>query len=327
MNIIKLSSITLIICFLLVITSACSEEPNEDQLYGYVEAKRIYIGAEASGRITTMTMKEGDSIAREQLVFSLDDSRELAQVQVLEAKRNVILTQLSDSKVQVQRPVDIAVLEAALERAKADLAFTEKELKRITKLVKDGVYPNSSLDAAEANQEKAAASVSEATKRITAAKKPVRASQSAIIAASLKDLDAQIDQAKIELEKRNIFAFSSGVVQEIFFRTGEVISAGQPVLSLVPEDNLIIRFFIPEPKRATLAIGKNLKISLDGWESDYTARISFIANEPEYTPPVLLTRETRDSLVYMVEAKINEANKLTPGQPVTIHLEAAGEEK
>jgi HlyD family secretion protein len=53
------------------------------------------------------------------------------------------------------------------------------------------------------------------------------------------------------------------------------------------------------------------------------ATVTFIANDPEFTPPVIYSNESRDKLVFMVEARpaVADAPRLRPGQPVTVSLQ------
>ena len=53
-----------------------------------------------------------------------------------------------------------------------------------------------------------------------------------------------------------------------------------------------------------------------------TATVSYVANEPEYTPPVIYSNETRAKLVFLVEARpaAESAARLRPGQPVAVTL-------
>ena len=105
-------------------------------------------------------------------------------------------------------------------------------------------------------------------------------------------------------------------------KTGEFIPAGQPVVSLLPPDNLKVRFFVPEEKFSTLKAGQSVRVALSGRPSPLNAHISYLSPAPEYTPPVLYNRENRAKLVFLVEALFpaDDARDLHPGQPVEVSL-------
>jgi HlyD family secretion protein len=130
-----------------------------------------------------------------------------------------------------------------------------------------------------------------------------------------------LTEAEKNLGKRKVLASVSGVVQEVYFRPGEVVNAGQAVVAVLPPRNLKVRFFVAEPERAKLQVDQTIKLSCDGCSPDLHAKINFISREAEFTPPVIFSREQRKKLVYLVEARPEgPAIELTAGQPVTVTL-------
>ena len=96
--------------------------------------------------------------------------------------------------------------------------------------------------------------------------------------------------------------------------------ASRPVLALLPPGNLKVRFFVPETVLANLAYGDTVRVSCDGCAKDLTARVSFIARQSEFTPPVIYSLEERSKLVYMIEALPQQPAGLRVGQPVDVTL-------
>ena len=98
--------------------------------------------------------------------------------------------------------------------------------------------------------------------------------------------------------------------------------AGSPVITLLAADAVKIRFYIPETQFAGIHTGQTISVSCVGCNTTIPARISYIASEAEYTPPVIYSKENRAKLVFMAEAKPIDTAKLTlhPGQPVAVSL-------
>jgi HlyD family secretion protein len=110
-------------------------------------------------------------------------------------------------------------------------------------------------------------------------------------------------------------------VQDIFLRPGEWVAAGQPVLALLPPANRKARFYVPQSVVGGLKLDAPVQLHCDGCGAAIPARISFIANGPEYTPPVIYSNQQRDKLVFLVEArpvKAEDAERLHPGQPLDV---------
>ena len=115
-------------------------------------------------------------------------------------------------------------------------------------------------------------------------------------------------------------------VAETFYRLGEWVGAGQPVLALLPPTQIKARFFVPETDVATLKAGDVVQLSCDGCGTPIAARVSRIATQAEYTPPVIYSNAQRAKLVFMVEARPDAADapRLKPGLPLDVRRAAAG---
>ena len=91
-----------------------------------------------------------------------------------------------------------------------------------------------------------------------------------------------------------------------------------PVVSILPPENIYVRFFVPETQFAQLRLGQRVAISCDGCRPGLTARVAFIAQQQEFTPPVIFSNGSREKLVFKVEARVPGGLKLNPGQPVQV---------
>jgi HlyD family secretion protein len=113
---------------------------------------------------------------------------------------------------------------------------------------------------------------------------------------------------------------ADALVAETYFRVGEYVPAGQPVLSLLPPAGRKARFYASETERGALAPGLAVSIRCDGCGAPIAARISRIATQAEYTPPVIYSNAQRAKLVFMVEALPAPADalRLQPGQPISV---------
>ena len=125
-------------------------------------------------------------------------------------------------------------------------------------------------------------------------------------------------QAETRVAKRRVSAPVAARVQDIYFRAGEVVNAGQPVLSLLPPANVRVRFYVPEPVLSTLSLGQTVAIRCDSCADDLRARIVFLSREAEYTPPVIFSDKERAKLVFRAEAKPLGTVELPIGLPVSV---------
>jgi len=142
--------------------------------------------------------------------------------------------------------------------------------------------------------------------------------------AGLRTAQARVNSARTRLTRRRALSPDAGTIQQVYFRPGETVPAGRPVVALLPPRNLKIRFFVPEPDLPRINNGDTVAVTCDGCEAGLTAKVSFIARSAEYTPPVIYSLEERAKLVFMIEARPEAPEKFRVGQPVTVTLPTAG---
>jgi HlyD family secretion protein len=137
---------------------------------------------------------------------------------------------------------------------------------------------------------------------------------------ALRTSQARLNSAKTRLIRRKLASPVTGTVQQVYYRPGEMVPAGRPIVALLPPGNLKVRFYVPEAALPRLAYGDVVKVNCDGCAGDITARVSFIANAAEFTPPVIYSREERSKLVFLIEALPNKPEALRVGQPIDVAL-------
>jgi len=216
----------------------------------------------------------------------------------------------------------------------ADMIFVSPdEFGRVTKLnvregdevkVGDLLYTiDDDLQQADLNQNLATlANAKQTYERAAALSKTGAGTQATLDAAvsALRVAEAHVNTAQTRLARRKGFAPVAGIVQQIYFREGEMVAAQRPVLSIMPPGNMKLRFFVPETELPKLSIGDEVKVTCDNCAPDLTARIYFIATTAEYTPPVIYSLDERNKLVYLIQARPSRPDALRVGQPISVYL-------
>jgi HlyD family secretion protein len=138
--------------------------------------------------------------------------------------------------------------------------------------------------------------------------------------AVLRTAEARRNSAKTRLDRRKLDSPVTGSVQEVYFRMGELVPAGRPIVSLLPPGNVRVRFFVPQDAVPGLKIGDRVTVTCDGCAKDLGAHINFISAQAEFTPPVIYSLEERARLVFRIEALPEAPDVLRVGQPVSVIL-------
>ena len=142
--------------------------------------------------------------------------------------------------------------------------------------------------------------------------------------AALRTAQARLISSQTRLDRRKVASPVTGSVEQIYFRGGEMVAAGKPVVALLPPDNLKVRFFVDEASLPHIKLGDAVKVTCDGCAADLTATVSFMSRSSEYTPPVIYSTEERAKLVFLIEARPRNPDRLRVGQPVSVVLTPAG---
>jgi HlyD family secretion protein len=283
---------------------------------GYLEADYVYVAPVGAGRITGIAVAEGQTIAVGDVMFALDDAQQQALLAAAEARVASARATL-ENLVTGSRAQEIDVIRASLGKAQSDLALAEANFARSKKLLAAGAVPAVRVEQDRAALASAQAQVQQLTAQVGVAELPARNAQQVAAEANLTAAEADARRAALDLKDRQTTAPVAGVVDRLFYSTGEMAAVGTPVVSILPVGALKARFFVPEGDRAALAVGAAVSVGCDGCTA-MTARITYLAREPQTTPPVIYSREERGRLVYLVEAELDAPGTLQPGQPVTV---------
>ena len=221
---------------------------------GWIEANLIFVAPDEVGRITTLNVREGDTVKVGDPLFAVDDDLQKADLNL----------------------------------NAATLVNAHQTFDRAQHLAQTGTGTQKDFDAASAE---------------------------------LRSAEARVATSQTRLARRKLASSIAGTVQQIYFRPGEMVPAGRPVLAILPPGNLKVRFFVPQSALPQLAYGETITVRCDGC-ANQSARVSFIAKSAEYTPPVIYSLEERNKLVFLIEALPEQPDKLRVGQPVDVLLDA-----
>ena len=306
------------------LVAACSDNGADDYFTGYIEGKYVAVAPREMARIAALLATRGARVEQGQLVARLeteDVQRELEQAEAELTRARAVRGDLCRGKGGAGR----AVRRAQLAEAKAGLTEGGRTMARKGEVFEDEVVAEASLDQAQAAFDRAEARVETMKREIAVQNLPAREKALDAAKARVEAQQAAVERARWKLEQRTVKAPAAGIVDEVLRRAGEIAGPDAPVLSLLPDGNRTLRFFVPEEMRAQIAPGMGVAISCDSCQDGLAARVSYVAAEAEYTPPVIYSVESRRKLVFMIEAELEGAARaLNPGQPVSVHLMADG---
>lgn len=295
-------------------------EPVATPLQGYVEGDYVRIGSPVGGTLRELATGRGGTVSRGEALFQLDAASDTASRDQAAAQLAQAVAQLADLN-KGKRPAELAAIAAQKAQAEADLELSKVELRRQERLVSGDAAARAKLDEARATFARTQARVAQLAadyETATLAARPDRLKEAEALVAQRR---AELAKAEQRLRDLSPLAPADAVVDDVLYRPGEVVPAGAPVVSLLPPGNVKLVFFVPERRLGAVRPGQELTFACDACPPGLTARISRIATQVEFTPPVIYSVGSRDKLVYRVEARpTGDPLILHPGQPVDITL-------
>jgi HlyD family secretion protein len=312
------------ILYILIFIAAlygCSKKSNNTYT-GYVEGEFVQISAEISGRLQNLAIDRGQYVKKDQLLFSLEANNELYAKQQAQAVVDLKQANL-DNLLKGQRPDEIEVLIAKREQINNSLTLAEIRLNRNKKLVKAGAITQDQFDESYTIYKTTKEELTAADAQIRTAKSGARVDEIIAAKADLEDAKANLREAAYRLSKKTISTNIEAFVQDTLYKPNEWIASGVPVITLLPADNLKVRFFVPEQDISSIKTGQNVRIFCDSHKGVIIASINYKSTEVEYTPPIIFSNNTRKKLMFLIEAKIpaQYSTILHPGQPVDLVVE------
>ncbi|MDR5796920.1 HlyD family efflux transporter periplasmic adaptor subunit [Caballeronia sp. LZ008] len=318
-----MSRITAIPTCLLFATAlaACSHQ-DRDIYQGYVEGEFVYLGSSQSGKLTALSVARGQTLKAGTSAFMLESADEIAALDQAQRQLTAAQSQLEDILTGKRAP-EVASVRAQLAQARANARKAALQLSRDEAQFSAGGIAKGQLDDSRANADAAAAQVRDLAEQVDIARLPGRPQQIAAQRAQVAAAQAFVAQAQWKVDQKRVAAPADGLVYDTLYRVGEWVQAGSPVVQMLPPQNVKVRFFVAEKMVGSLATGRAISIHCDGCTEDVPAKITYISNQAEYTPPVIYSNENRSKLVFMVEAHPQpaDASKLHPGQPVGVRLQ------
>ncbi len=320
--------VALVLCAALLIWGATrlfAPGAARDVFQGFVEGDLVLIGPIEGERLAKLDVEPGAQVAKGASLFRmatpvLDQQRAETRARVDQMQAN-----LDNLKAALNRPEQIAVLNAGLDRAKASLVLSQAEYVRQATLLPKGATTVQARDQAKFALDRDKAGVIEAQRQIDAALLPSRTGEIGGAEAALLQANAQLRQLDVRIGRQSVFAPAAGVVQDVYFWPGEVVGAGQPILALLPPENRKIRFYVGEKQLSRFALGAPVTVSCDSCQQAIAARVVYISQQAEFTPPVIFSQEERGKLVFRVDARVEARDFSLPlGLPVSVRLAAAG---
>lgn len=310
---------TLVLIAMLTI-AGCDNKP-DNTFSGYSHGDFIYLSYSGTAKIDSVSVNKGDSVTSGQALVKIESFDALNTLMRAEEKlsaESAVLRNLESG----ERPEELDVIRAQIKKAQSAESQVKRQLERYRNLYARQAISVAEWDNVRDELTQKGAQVEELINQLKARQLPARQDE-------IRKQLSQVEAAKLERDKAHWDVLQTTIVSpvnasvyDIIYRAGERPSAGSPIISLLPPDNIKVRFFIPEAMLGNLKIGTKVKLSCDGCTEIINGHVNYIKPEAEFTPPVIYSTKRREKLIFMAEAvpAREQAARMKIGQPFDVEI-------
>jgi HlyD family secretion protein len=310
------------IAALVIAAASCANKREAIQASGTIEATEIRVSSLVSGKIISMSAKEGELLRRGDPIASIDHAG--LDIQLGQAQAGVELARAQlDLLLVGARAEDLAQAEAALVSARETAKVARADAVRMAELFAGGSATVKQKDEAESR-----AALADAQEK--AAEQALRKLSSGARPEELRAAKARLDQAewavraiRKQIEDCSVTAPIAGIVSKRLAEPGELVSAGSALVTMIDPDSLSLTIYVPETVLASVSVGAAADVRIDSApERSFHGQVSHIASKAEFTPKNVQTKDERVKQVFAVKIALGSGEGvLKPGMPADAFLD------
>ncbi|TFU94468.1 HlyD family efflux transporter periplasmic adaptor subunit [Barnesiella sp. WM24] len=284
-----------------VLITGCNKAPDYDAT-GIFEATTVTVSSETTGKILSLDISEGDSINNGQTIAVIDTT-----MLVLQQK------QLNSQKLSVENSSPDIV--AQVSSLRAQIAHQKHECERLGRLLADGATTQKQYDDAQSQLKVLQAQLDALTSSLSNNRNSI--SDNAVA------LQYQQEQLEEQIEKSTVKSPLTGTVLIKYAEQGEFATPGKPICKIANLNDIYLRSYFTVSQLSDIHIGQDVTVIADfgvDKQYEYPGTITWIAQESEFTPKSIQTKDSRANLVYAVKIAVKNDGRLKLGQYGEVRL-------
>ncbi|MBD5416206.1 MAG: secretion protein HlyD [Desulfovibrio sp.] len=293
-------------------------------LFGNVDIRQVDLGFRVGGRIESVLVDEGDTVAAGEPLARLD-------ADILRQQRDQAAARLAGQKADLARlergyrAEEVAQARAQVAAARAVAENAAINLQRVTAMRQSNAISQKELDNARAADREAAARLRSNEDQLDMLLSGYREEDVLAQRAAVAAAEAGLRRAEIDLADGVLRAPQKGVILTRAREAGAIVQPGQTVYTLTLTEPVWLRAYVDEPNLGRIRPGMPVRVAVDAAPGKtFPGTVGFISPTAEFTPKTVETREVRTALVYRLRVRAEDPeNVMRQGMPVTIFVDTA----
>lgn len=278
----------------LLFLAGCSNKQDFDAT-GTFEANEVTISAEASGKVLTLDVVEGQTVKAGECLGVIDTMQLYLQRGQLVQQQRALLQGKPNAGKQVSS-------------LRQQIDKQEREVARVERLLSGDVATQKQLDDAQTQ-------LNVLRNQLDATLSTLNTS-SASIDGNAAAMEWQIKQIDNGLQNSRIVSPIDGTVLVKYMDRGEMAVAGRPIMKVADLDNMYLRAYFTSDQLSNVKVGQKVTVVADfggNEQYEYEGTVSWISAESEFTPKGIQTRNSRANLVYATKIAVKNDGRLKIG--------------
>lgn len=300
----------------ILLAAACNQNNQKADAYGNFEAEERIVGAEATGKILELRLREGQDVKAGEIVGRIDSVQIVLKIAQLKAAIQAVAAKSPAISAQ------LAVFDKQTAANNTALKNLEREQKRLENLLKSDAATPQQLDQINDQMVNLRRQMDVIAEQKAAANASLSVQKSGLMA-EIAPLQQQIAQLEDQLLKCRIVAPADGTVLNQFAEQGEIAAMGKPLFKTADLARIRLRAYLAAPQLSTVKIGQDVTVMTDGPDGNMISKpgkITWISSKAEFTPKVIQTKEERVHLVYAMYVEVPNDGSLKIGMPAEVKL-------
>ncbi len=306
-------------------------------LTGIVTTDDVIVSSQIPGRLGSLLVREGDTVTRGQLLATIEPkelradqafyahTEEGAAAQVQEAEAALKFQEMQSRDQIRQAEATLAATEAQQKEVTADLERARLDAERARNLFQQAIVSaqvydqaRTTLAAAEArvqalDKQVEAQRAAVALARATAEQIAVRESELRAGRHQLAAAGAQVERAQARLSYTEIRSPISGIVDVRAARQGEVVTPGQPIVTLINPDDLWVRADVEETYIDRVRRGDQMTVRLPSG-AERVGSVFYLGEDAGFATQRDVSRVKRDIKTFEIRLRVDNGDRrLHPG--------------
>lgn len=297
----------------------CLQEAAGSVYTGTVEVTTADVTAKTNGYLKSLSLKEGDAVAKGQIVASLDRADLTAQL----ARDTAALSKAKAELADLEKGARPQEIKEALANTAACRSVFEKacaDYRRFQALYQEGAIAAQQLDDARSSKEVAQNNLSAAEEKHNLLAAGSRADTIEAQRQEVARTAAALNMTQVAAGDTTIRAPLNGLVLTKNYESGEYISAGSPIATLADLNDCWVKIYVPSDQLGLIHAGQAASVIIDAFPSaPFQGAVKEISDTAEFTPRQSITKNERANMVFAVKIRVdNSSGRLKPGMPADV---------